>query len=239
MKRKATSQRSGSSKRARKGYGLRAISSAYASNINRKPRQTLVSLTKQQAFPPNLDVNLTYFQQINLTATTPGLAVHYLFRTNSIFDPDFSGVGHQPGMHDQLALIYEHYRVLRSKIEIVATSPGGTGGQAMIGIRRAAVNTTPPTDPELIMEQPDVTSRMLTNSLASVKLRKYWNLKTVAKAADADQYNAAFGANPLQVDYFDIFNFNPDPTVTGSKIPIMVKITYTVRCYDLLPQGKS
>jgi len=225
-------------KRARLGYGPARSVSPYSSSINRSRPKTVVPLCKTQAFPDYLDTNLTYYQQTSLTCETAGLADHHLFRCNSIYDPDFTGTGHQPSQHDNLALIYQNYRVIRSKIEVIATSPGGLAGQAVIGIRRSH-NTQQVLDPEQLMEQPDITSRMLTNSLASVKLRKYWNIKHAAKPTDGDDFNAPFGANPTQNDFFNIFAFNPDPTVVGAKIPITVKITYTVRCYDIVTQAKS
>jgi hypothetical protein len=40
----------------------------------------------------------------------PGF-LDYVLRLNSLFDPDFSGGGHQPKGFDQLAVLYNRYRV--------------------------------------------------------------------------------------------------------------------------------
>jgi hypothetical protein len=42
---------------------------------------------------------------------------------NSIFDPDLTGVGHQPQLHDQLALLYSKYLVMSCSYKITFTDP--------------------------------------------------------------------------------------------------------------------
>ena len=45
-------------------------------------------------------------------------STHYHFRANSLYDPDYDGAGHQPMGFDQMALKYNHYQVLGSRIKI-------------------------------------------------------------------------------------------------------------------------
>jgi len=68
-------------------------------------------------FPDRLRTKLHYCDVINLasSAGTPGL---WQFRMNSLFDPDYSGLGHQPQWYDQLSAVYSFYRVLGSKITV-------------------------------------------------------------------------------------------------------------------------
>lgn len=60
---------------------------------------------------------LTYFDRRFITWTTTGLGTTVL-RLNSIFDPDLSGVGHQPYGRDHFAGIYKYYRVLSCDVEL-------------------------------------------------------------------------------------------------------------------------
>lgn len=54
-----------------------------------------------------------------LLATSAGVGfTTYSFRANSLFDPDYTGTGHQPYRYDQLATIYQKYRVVSSKITV-------------------------------------------------------------------------------------------------------------------------
>jgi len=54
---------------------------------------------------------------LNLSSGALNYALQ-VFRGNSIFDPDLTGVGHQPLGHDQWANFYEYYRVLGSSIVV-------------------------------------------------------------------------------------------------------------------------
>jgi hypothetical protein len=57
---------------------------------------------------PHLRTVMKYAE--NFTATT-GITQDYQFRTNSLFDPDLTFSGHQPLGFDQMATLYNKYRV--------------------------------------------------------------------------------------------------------------------------------
>lgn len=67
--------------------------------------------------PSRLFTVLAYNDRITLTQGTAGLPAVHVFRLNSLFDPDLTGVGHQPRYHDALlgatgsTSIYHRYRV--------------------------------------------------------------------------------------------------------------------------------
>lgn len=54
--------------------------------------------------------------QFNISNLTP--MVNRVFRVNDLFDPNFTGVGHQPFFRDQLYTLYSRARVLSSKITV-------------------------------------------------------------------------------------------------------------------------
>lgn len=84
----------------------------------RKPRVTTLLKNKTNA-------HLRYVTSIALDAGAAGITNH-VFRANSVFDPDESGVGHQPLMFDEYTVLYEQYRVLSAKIKITPV-PVDTG----------------------------------------------------------------------------------------------------------------
>lgn len=68
-------------------------------------------------FPKSKVVRLRYCEEITLdpTATTQGV---FVFSANGVYDPNVTGIGHQPKGFDQNMAFYNHYTVLGSKISL-------------------------------------------------------------------------------------------------------------------------
>lgn len=69
------------------------------------------------SFPPRINAKFVYGGDIRLNSGVLSL-VSNVFRGNSIFDPDWTGIGSQPLGHDQYAALYLRYRVIASKFEV-------------------------------------------------------------------------------------------------------------------------
>lgn len=78
-----------------------------------------------EGFPKRKLVKLRYVQEITIDAGLSSYAVHE-FRANSVFDPDFTGVGHQPMGFDEWSALYERYTVYGSKINVMFAPPTAT-----------------------------------------------------------------------------------------------------------------
>lgn len=65
--------------------------------------------------PKKMLAKLKYYTFVDLNPALAGVAGH-LFRANSVYDPDFTAVGHQPRGFDQIMPMYEHFTVIKSKI---------------------------------------------------------------------------------------------------------------------------
>lgn len=93
----------------------------------RKPRARRVNRRRSLpsgGFPDKKAVRLKYVEFITLNPTAAGSAVPIInhFRANSLFDPNYSGVGHQPRGFDEHAALYDHYTVIGSKIKVTFES---------------------------------------------------------------------------------------------------------------------
>lgn len=73
-------------------------------------------------FPDRLKCRLKYSETITFSGSATPAAV--VFAVNSLFDPNFSGVGHQPSQFDVLTLIYLRYLVegVEATIELSNTT---------------------------------------------------------------------------------------------------------------------
>jgi len=74
---------------------------------------------------------LTYYDTVALDPASNALTslngAIWQFRANSCFDPDYTGIGHQPMYFDNLAAVYQRYRVIGCKITVTVVDirPGG------------------------------------------------------------------------------------------------------------------
>jgi len=101
--------------------------------------ETIISSSWMPIFPARVTKRLRYSDSFVLTITT-GAVASYVYRANDLFDPDFTGTGHQPMGFDPLMLFYNHFTVLQSKITVVAFN--GTAAQrSQISVRVDGAST--------------------------------------------------------------------------------------------------
>lgn len=90
--------------------------------VKRLPRRNYKKLRRvprgisTQANIPRLQ-KIRYVQDISLSITA-GAPSYYQFRANGVYDPDYTGAGHQPMRFDQMAQFYADYTVVGSKITV-------------------------------------------------------------------------------------------------------------------------
>lgn len=156
-------------------------------------------------FPKEQLVTMRYCDNFLLNPTNGGACVEYGFRANSIFDPDFTGVGHQPIGHDQWQTFYSTYVVVGSIITIRVlhdeTAENATAN-ACVGVLLNDTGTLPTTVKTTIQEQGLGSWRVLQGMQQgnTVKLtqkfssKKFFNITNIKD--NMDRVGAAFGANP-------------------------------------------
>lgn len=97
------------------------------------------------AFPTRWKRKVNYCEKISIDPATSGLAVAHYFSANSLFDPNRSGVGHQPNGFDQLMAAYDHYAVTKAKLTLTVDNDGNnTGVLVGIGARDTQSGTSVP-----------------------------------------------------------------------------------------------
>jgi len=91
-------------------------------------------------FPARTTKTLRYSTSSTL-AVTSGVPVTYVFRGNDIFDPDFTGTGHQLMGFDQMMLFYNHFCVIRSKLKVTFRSTASSTNSFMVCVRQDATSS--------------------------------------------------------------------------------------------------
>lgn len=177
---------------------------------------------------------LRYNEYFNLATANAGDLCSYVFRANDIYDPNYSGVGHQPFLHDTLSTLYKSFVVIGSKITFRVCS-STTNHPAMMG-----VFTSPDAAPSwsnnygTIIEQGlGKTRSVITGAAMRTPVtvsgyfgaNKFFNTKV---ANDIETYGATFGSSPTKQAYFYCWlqDISHD---TATSVNCNVTIDYVVR----------
>lgn len=200
-------------------------------------------------FPMNQMVRMRYHTTLLLTPNNGYVATSYVFRANSIFDPDASGVGHQPLGHDQWAQFYSTYCVVGSKIIVKFAKDqqqiGSGESNYLAGIILHDTGSLPTTNVDTLFEQGlsvptsvgvgNMTSTNVVKKTKKFSAKKFFNITNIRD--NQDRIGAPFGSNPPSTG--DAF-FIPYASVTvGSgdtttSIDVDVTIEYLVLLSDPL-----
>lgn len=194
-----------------------------------------VQALKTLTVPDKLVVKLPYSTQITFG---DALGVQdYIFNLNSIYDPDRTGVGHQPLGYDQWNTFYNRYRVLGAKVTVRAFN------NATIATSFSIIGNNSPglvLGSDATREQPHMKSMILGNSQGGKNvgtMTKYFSCARVTGASDmlyrsSDQYAAAFGANPTEIIVAHIYQENIIQGAQASGAAARVDIVYYVELFD-------
>lgn len=184
-------------------------------------------------FPAKVTAVMRYNATITLAADQAGAPVHHIFRANSIFDPDQTGLGHQPYGHDTYMQIYNHYKV--NSATIVVTSLSNNKG--MLGCT-VTDDTTVNGDFDTVKEIKGTRMTPLNDgSEFNGKVVQYFNRNQIFDQ-NIDGLGANFGQNPSEKSYFDVW-YTAQTEVATSTLVCNVCITYNVSMWELKDLGNS
>jgi len=150
--------------------------------------------------PAEFRMPMRYVESITLVAATGSLGI-YQYRTNSLFDPNFTGTGHQPYGFDQMKTYYASYLVTSSKASIECLSSATV--VCLAGIATSAESSTGITTADGFME-PGKGQGGLLYSNSTRGFETCWALKAIADHDPAD-YSALISASPANSDFYTVF----------------------------------
>lgn len=82
----------------------------------RRPRRRAV--IRRSPMPTTFLTKFKFQSTVSLDPTVGGLPDVHVFRANGMFDPNRTGVGHQPRGFDELMALYDHFTVIGSRIRV-------------------------------------------------------------------------------------------------------------------------
>lgn len=203
-----------------------------------RPRKKARPYLPVGGFSNKMLVKLRYVQLVTLDAGAGTYAVNE-FRANSLFDPDKSGVGHQPSNFDKLATIYDRYTVLGSKCTIywVPTSSTIITPPPLLALHVSEDGSDIATAHAAggisnVLEQPRLSRSTqyvgIYNGTGTV-LTRYFSAKKFFGVKDIvgeSPYSSDITGNPTEGAFFEVAAISPDDSVNPGSISVRVEIEY-------------
>lgn len=174
---------------------------------------------------------LKKFRYVDKIEIDPGIATAavHTFRANSLYDPDKTGVGHQPLGFDQLMSFYNHYCVVgaRLKCTFISTYAGPNTGSAVVGIELSG-STTPSSGLIDLYENSNSALKVMTNAnstqkvtiVKNVSVRKFLGQKPMS----CDENSGSASANPAEEIYFHVFATGTDDADQPLAVRVIVEL---------------
>lgn len=170
-------------------------------------------------------------------------AASQAYRANDLYDPDSTGIGHQPKGFDQLCLMYGKFTVLGSKISVqpisltnASISPYGVWG---IGTSFTGTAFSGKTLGSIMESENNVAHARYagnTNHTSMVgpvsqfrAVRYFSGRKFFNEPMNGSEYSCDSSHPPANVAYFEVWCVG-DGTSNPGSLQFLVQIEYIVRC---------
>lgn len=86
-----------------------------------------LTLLQKSPLPVKFYGKFRYAETFTFTTGTGGvMGTHQVMRLNNLWDPNYTGTGHQPYGFDQTYLLYSKYQVKRVKVTLIWSTTGGS-----------------------------------------------------------------------------------------------------------------
>lgn len=198
------------------------------------------ALSIRSMYPTQLGkfrTKLRYFDRdVQVNPGAAGITGSHVFSANSLFDPDRTGVGHQPAGFDQIMLLYQHFTVHSAKITIDCRNDDTSNPQLILVASRDVPATH--ADPRVYVENGACIYKKLQMAPESgsmgrltyyVDIAKYLGYKDLISE---DTTSGSDSANPVEEVFFHVVGFTSDANGDGGNLTFEVAIEYDVTFHE-------
>lgn len=185
-----------------------------------------------KSFPPRMITSMRYCTTVRLDSSplTSPVASNF-YSATSIYDPDASGVGHQPLTHDQFSEIFTHYRVLSARISVTFCSNSiSSVGHQVCGILLTPDTSSVIGDFDSIRERRQGVYKVSAGENSTPRLNFTYNARR--QYGLEDDLNAPFGANPAEQAFFCVYVTSTNPTIDATTVDCIITIDYKTLMWE-------
>lgn len=201
----------------------------------------VVGLTRNDfGFPDRLSTKLIYGDILTLSPSA-GITGFNVFRLNSLYDPDLTNVGHQPQWFDQLANVYQKYRVKGSKITVTFSNPTNVNGTTpvgpfLVGITTSSSSVLNASSYASLTEDANGISAILGTKDGGNNVKTLSNTYTPMRDLGIDPYDdtlaAGTGSNPTNIFYGHVWMKDAGQSSVASSVIIQIKIEFQCEFFN-------
>lgn len=185
----------------------------------RKRRYTKSLVLSKAPIPNKFATKLRYADYQTIDPGTSGAAGVLVLSANGLYDPNITGVGHQPRGFDQWMTMFDHYTVIGAKLTVRFISVNNTE-PLIVGINLKD-NNTAYTDKNDYEEGRNLKTQLI-NSNANEEHRQLsltFSAKKflgISKPLAATLIRGSASANPTEQAYFHVWGAPMSSNDTGS-----------------------
>lgn len=195
------------------------------------------------AFPPRRMCRHAYSELKTLTGGLLNLfGTEVVYRLNSLYDPNFSGIGDYPADYLEMKALYASYFVKAVVIDLTYTDPSADGvlAAALITPAGSGVSLTSMTV-NVADGRPTSDVRPLNNTgMQSVRIQKRFTIAqleglTEPELAGISGYRSVVGSNPTLTPFLRIAVTNTGAS-SQPTAAVLVRLTFEAEWYDRIVQ---
>jgi hypothetical protein len=220
-------------KRASKAYAIEAPTTN--TNVGKTRSGQTTNINGPIGYPDRVKTTLVYCDTLTITGTSQ----QYTYKGNSLYDPNYTGTGHQPFYYDQYIAVYQRYRVYAAKIYIRSLN-GADNPLTVVCVPSSQIPTFLSLSQALESPRSVSTGPLPVNYYfraeelcLNATTREILGL-TPAQIYDAD-FAALYNADPVELWYYALY-FGSASSVN---VTVQIRIEFQCEFFDRAPVSLS
>lgn len=184
--------------------------------------------------PQSFITKLKYAESFSINPAVAAVGV-YSFRANDLYDPNYTGAGHQPNGFDQIMALYNHFTVIGSTIKFTVAVRADDNNPFIMGVHLDDdIALTDPGSVTAVTEQPRTNRKIVPKPEAAttkdLEVNKSFGAKQffgVNAIVSESNYRGNASASPSEIAMYHCFIGPMDLTTDLAEYKCFVEIEYT------------
>lgn len=203
--------------------------------FKRKARKNLA-----RPFPQSFLTKLRYTELISLNPPATASVDDYVFRANDCYDPNLTGIGHQPRGFDQWMTVYQQWVVVGSAINVKFSDGDNNTYEAVVGVNLNTLSTIDSNEIIDMIEDRKVRYKITNNDRPVTCTEKFSSKKWFkSKPMSDDTLHGTATNGPANLTYYHVWAGDMNSLEDVQSVNAIVTIDYLVVFFDPIQPTQS